>query len=59
MGFSRRDFLLRSAGFVTVSAIAPKWAVAGANKFEETVESDAAAANRTLVILELMGETTA
>jgi len=55
MGFSRRDFLLRSAGFVTVSAMAPKWAVAGANKFEETVQADAAAANRTLVILELMG----
>ena len=55
MGFSRRDFLLRSAGFVTVSAMAPKWAVAGAKKFEETIESDAAAANRTLVILELMG----
>jgi uncharacterized protein (DUF1501 family) len=55
MGFSRRDFLLRSAGFVTVSTMAPKWAVARARKFEETVESDAAAANRTLVILELMG----
>ena len=37
-------FLLRSAGFVTVSAMAPKWAVAGAKKFEESIESDAAAA---------------
>jgi len=55
MGFSRRDFLLRSAGFVTVSAMAPKWAVAGAKRFEESIESDAAVANRTLVILELMG----
>ena len=55
MPFSRRDFLLRSAGFVTVSAMVPKWAVAGTRHFEESVESDAAAANRTLVILELMG----
>src|SRR5437868_15174097 len=54
MVFSRRDFLLRSAGFVTVSTMAPKWAVASAKKFE-SIESDAAAANRTLVILELMG----
>jgi uncharacterized protein (DUF1501 family) len=55
MVFSRRDFLLRSAGFVTVSTMVPKWAVARTKNFEESVESDAAAANRTLVILELMG----
>ena len=55
MSFSRRDFLLRSAGFVTVSTMVPKWGVRGAGRFEETVESDADAADRTLVILELMG----
>ncbi len=55
MPFSRRDFLLRSAGFVTVSAMVPKWAVAGARNFEETVQSDVAVGGRTLVILELMG----
>jgi uncharacterized protein (DUF1501 family) len=53
MAFSRRDFLIRSTGFVTVSAMVPRWAVAGAKGFEESV----AAANpgRTLVVLELMG----
>ena len=30
MTFSRRDFLIRSTGFVTVSAMVPRWAVAGA-----------------------------
>ncbi|MEO8431452.1 MAG: DUF1501 domain-containing protein [Acidobacteriota bacterium] len=55
MSFSRRDFLMRSAGFVTVSTMVPKWGVLGARRFEETVESDAAASGRTLVVLELMG----
>lgn len=55
MPFSRRDFLLRSAGFVTVSTMVPKWVAAGTRHFEETVEADAAASGRTLVILELMG----
>jgi hypothetical protein len=27
MTFSRRDFLLRTTGFVTVSAMVPRWAV--------------------------------
>ncbi len=54
MTFSRRDFLLRSAGFVTVSAMVPKWSVAASRGFE-AVEADAAASGRTLVILELMG----
>ena len=54
MTFSRRDFLLRSAGFVTVSAMVPKWSVAGSRGFE-AVDSGAAASGRTLVILELMG----
>ena len=53
MPISRRDFLLRTTGAVTVSAMVPRWAVAGARNFEESV--GAAAANRTLVVLELMG----
>jgi len=53
MAFSRRDFLLRSTGFVTVSAMVPRWAVRGAAKFEESIA--AANPNRTLVVLELMG----
>jgi uncharacterized protein (DUF1501 family) len=53
MPISRRDFLLRSAGFVSVSAMVPRWAVTGTKMFEESV--GAAAANRTLVVLELMG----
>ena len=43
MSFSRRDFLLRSAGFVTVSAMVPKWSVAASRGFE-AVEADAALA---------------
>jgi uncharacterized protein (DUF1501 family) len=50
---SRRDFLLRSAGFVTVSAMVPRWSVDGAGKFEESV--GAANGGRTLVVLEWMG----
>ena len=53
MAISRRDFLLRSAGFVSVSAMVPRWAVAGTKVFEESVGADAA--NQTLVVLELMG----
>ena len=53
MPISRRDFLLRSAGFVSVSAMVPRWAVAGTKVFEESVGADAT--NRTLVVLELMG----
>lgn len=53
MAISRRDFLLRSAGFVSVSAMVPRWAVAGTKVFEESVGADAT--NRTLVVLELMG----
>ena len=53
MPFSRRDFLIRSTGFVTVSAMVPRWAVAGAHRFEESVA--AANAQRTLVVLELAG----
>jgi uncharacterized protein (DUF1501 family) len=53
MAFSRRDFLIRSSGFVTVSAMVPRWAVKGTRMFEESVA--AANPNRTLVVLELMG----
>ena len=31
MTFSRRDFLVRSTGYVTVSAMVPRWAVKGAH----------------------------
>ncbi len=51
--FSRRDFLIRSTGFVTVSAMVPRWAVRGARRFEESV--GAAFDGRTLVVLELAG----
>ena len=53
MPISRRDFLIHSTGFVTVSSMVPRWAVAGAGNFEESVVS--AYPNRTLVVLELMG----
>jgi len=53
MPISRRDFLLRTSGFVTVSAMVPRWAVKGASLFEESVGAEAAA--RTLVVLELAG----
>jgi uncharacterized protein (DUF1501 family) len=53
MAFSRRDFLLRTSGFVTVSALVPRWAVAGASRFEESVAAGDPA--RTLVVIELMG----
>jgi uncharacterized protein (DUF1501 family) len=53
MPISRRDFLLRSAGVVSVSAMVPRWAVAGTKMFEESVGADAT--GRTLVVLELMG----
>jgi uncharacterized protein (DUF1501 family) len=53
MVISRRDFLLRTSGFVTVSAMVPRWAVNGAGLFEESVEADFA--HRTLVVLELAG----
>ncbi|MEX0879457.1 MAG: DUF1501 domain-containing protein [Thermoanaerobaculia bacterium] len=53
MAFSRRDFLMRSTGFVTVSAMVPRWAVAAARNFEESVGAESV--HRTLVVLELMG----
>jgi uncharacterized protein (DUF1501 family) len=53
MPISRRDFLLRTSGFVTVSAMVPRWAVRGSKLFEESVGAELA--NRTLVVLELAG----
>jgi uncharacterized protein (DUF1501 family) len=53
MSISRRDFLLRTSGFVTVSAMVPRWAVDGAGRFEESIGADFT--NRTLVVLELAG----
>ncbi|PYQ65740.1 MAG: hypothetical protein DMF54_10095 [Acidobacteria bacterium] len=53
MVISRRDFLLRTSGFVTVSAMVPRWAVDGSRLFEESIGADFA--NRTLVVLELAG----
>ncbi len=53
MAISRRDFLLRTSGFVTVSAMVPRWAVNGAGLFEESVEADFT--NRILIVLELAG----
>jgi uncharacterized protein (DUF1501 family) len=53
MPISRRDFLLRTSGFVTVSAMVPRWAVKGARAFEESI--GAANPFRTLVVLELAG----
>jgi uncharacterized protein (DUF1501 family) len=53
MPISRRDFLMRTSGFVTVSAMVPRWAVDGARFFEESVGAEFA--NRTLVVLELAG----
>jgi uncharacterized protein (DUF1501 family) len=53
MPISRRDFLLRSAGYVSISAMVPRWAVKGAAAFEESV--GASQSGRTLVVLELMG----
>src|SRR5262245_31854873 len=53
MPISRRDFLLRSAGYVSVSAMVPRWAVKGAGAFEESV--GASQSGRILVVLELMG----
>lgn len=53
MPFSRRDFLVRTTGFVTVSAMVPRWAVTGAEHFEESLGAEMT--DRTLVVLELAG----
>jgi uncharacterized protein (DUF1501 family) len=53
MPISRRDLLVRASGFVTVSAMVPRWGVKGAKFFEESVAGEFA--NRTLIVLELAG----
>jgi uncharacterized protein (DUF1501 family) len=52
MVMDRRAFLGRSVGLVTVSALVPRFGIAGAKFFEESI---AAAADRVLVVLELAG----
>jgi uncharacterized protein (DUF1501 family) len=52
MPLSRRDWLKNTFGFVTVSAIAPRFTLASRAPGEIL---SAAASNRTLVVLELMG----
>jgi len=52
MTIDRREFLGRSVGLVTISALVPRFGIAGARFFEESVE---AAADRVLVVLELAG----
>jgi uncharacterized protein (DUF1501 family) len=52
MAIDRRAFLARSLGFATVSALVPRFGVAGARFFEESIE---AGTGRVLVILELAG----
>ena len=53
MTVSRRDFLLKSAGFVSVSVMAPRFRLEGVPDFEESLAVESA--GRTLVVLELMG----
>lgn len=50
---SRREFLLRSAGVATVSALVPRFSIAKALHFEESLAS--AAPGRILVVVELAG----
>jgi uncharacterized protein (DUF1501 family) len=52
MEISRRDLLLKGFGFVTVSALVPRFSVRGAPSGETIA---AAQTGRTLVIVELMG----
>jgi uncharacterized protein (DUF1501 family) len=53
MPMDRRVFLGRSLGFVTISALVPRFGVAGTSRLFE--ESSEAAADRVLVNLELAG----
>ena len=52
MRMDRRTFIGRSVGLVTVSALVPRFGVAGARFFEESIE---APPDRVLVVLELAG----
>jgi uncharacterized protein (DUF1501 family) len=53
MPMDRREFLFRGIGVATVSALVPRFAVAGARFFEESLTPGAAA--RVLVVVELAG----
>lgn len=52
MPMNRREFLFRGAGVATLSAMVPRFGIAAARHFEESV---AAAAGPVLVVLELAG----
>ena len=52
MTIDRRAFLVRGLGLATVSALVPRFGVAGARFFEESIE---APPDRVLVVLELAG----
>ncbi|HKF45354.1 MAG TPA: DUF1501 domain-containing protein [Thermoanaerobaculia bacterium] len=53
MPINRREFLFRGIGVATVSALVPRFAVAGARNFEESLAPGAA--SRVLVVVELAG----
>ena len=53
MPMDRREFLFRGIGVATVSAMVPRFAVAGARFFEESLAPGAGA--RVLVVVELAG----
>lgn len=53
MALNRREFLFRGVGIATLSAMVPRFSIAGARMFEESVSSDAA--GRVLVVVELAG----
>ena len=52
MTIDRRAFLVRGLGLATVSALVPRFGIAGAKFFEESI---AASSDRVLVVLELAG----
>jgi uncharacterized protein (DUF1501 family) len=52
MPMNRREFFFRGAGFATLSAMVPRFGIAGARYFEESV---AAVAGPILVVVELAG----
>jgi uncharacterized protein (DUF1501 family) len=53
MPMNRREFFFRGVGVASVSMMIPRFSVAGARLFEESVE--ASAGTRTLVVVELAG----
>lgn len=53
MAISRRDWLKKTFGYVTVSAIAPRFTISPEWRSREILSADAS--NRVLVVIELMG----